>query len=111
MGTQASPIGLRVCQCPAVYTLADVAEKLLLAETTRLMCHPTSREVKGMALSIATLKTMIREYHGFDLSDEELERIRPELESYLAEAERLHELNLADVMSARLLHADEGGQS
>jgi hypothetical protein len=33
MGTQASPIGLRVCQCPAVYTLADVAEKLLLAET------------------------------------------------------------------------------
>ena len=64
-----------------------------------------------MTLSIATLKTMIHEYHGFDLSDEELERIRPELESYLAEAERLYELNLADVMSARLLHADEGGQS
>jgi hypothetical protein len=76
-----------------------------------LMCHPSSQEVKGMTLSIATLKAMIHEYHGFPLSDEELERIRPELESYLAEAERLRELDLANVMSARLLHVDEGGQS
>jgi hypothetical protein len=76
-----------------------------------LMCHPASQEVKGMTLSIATLKAMIHEYHGFPLSDEELERIRPELESYLAEAERLRELDLANVMSARLLHVDEGGQS
>ena len=64
-----------------------------------------------MTLSIATLKAMIQEYHGFHLSDEELERIQPELESYIAEAERLRELDLAHVMSARLLHADEGGQS
>jgi hypothetical protein len=64
-----------------------------------------------MTLSVATLKAMIREYHGFSLSDEELERIRPELESYLAEAEILRELDLANVMSARLLHANEGGQS
>jgi hypothetical protein len=64
-----------------------------------------------MALSIAMLKAMIAEYHGFRLTDEELERIRPELESCLAEAERLRELDLSDVMSARLLHADEGGQS
>jgi hypothetical protein len=65
----------------------------------------------GMALSTETLKAMIRDYHGFHLSDEELERIRPELESYLAEAEALRELDLANVMSARLLRADEGGQS
>lgn len=64
-----------------------------------------------MTLSVATLKAMIREYHGFDLSDEELARIQPELESYLAEAERLRELDVANVMSARLLHADEGGPS
>jgi hypothetical protein len=64
-----------------------------------------------MTLSITTLKAMMRDYRGFELSDEELERVRPELESYLAEAERLRELDLANVMSARLLHADEGGQS
>jgi hypothetical protein len=76
-----------------------------------LMCHLERAEVKGMTLSIATLKAMMHEYHGFQLSDEELERIRPELESYLAEAERLRELDLANVLSARLLHVDEGGQS
>ena len=64
-----------------------------------------------MTLSVATLKAMIQEYHGFPLSDEEFERIRPELESYLAEAERLRELDLSNVLSARLLHVDEGGQS
>jgi hypothetical protein len=64
-----------------------------------------------MTLSIATLKAMMHEYHGLPLSDEELERIRPELESYFAEVERLRELDLAHVMSARLLHAHEGGHS
>jgi hypothetical protein len=64
-----------------------------------------------MTLSTETLKAMIREYHGFHLSDAELERIRPELESYLAEVEGLSELDLSDVMSARLLRAYEGGQS
>jgi hypothetical protein len=76
-----------------------------------LMRHRVFQEVKSMTLSIATLKAMIHEYHGFPLSDEELERIRPELESYLAEAEQLRELELANVLSARLLHVDEGGQS
>jgi Asp-tRNA(Asn)/Glu-tRNA(Gln) amidotransferase C subunit len=64
-----------------------------------------------MTLSIATLKAMIEDYHGFPLSDEELERIRPELETYLAAVEQMRELDLANVVSARLLHADEGGQS
>ena len=64
-----------------------------------------------MPLANATLKAMLHDYHGFPLSEEELERIRPELESYLAEAEQLRELDLANVLSARLLHADEGGQS
>ncbi len=64
-----------------------------------------------MPLSITMLKAMIHDFHGFDLSDEDLEWIRPELESYLAEAEKLREMDLASVMSARLLRADEGGQA
>ena len=62
-----------------------------------------------MAVSNETLKAMIRDYGGFDLTDEELEIIRPELESYLAEVEKLGELDLSDVLSGRLLRADEGG--
>jgi hypothetical protein len=54
---------------------------------------------------------MIRDYGGFDLSDEEFELVRLELDSYLAEVEKLRELDLSNIMSARLLRADEGGHS
>jgi Asp-tRNA(Asn)/Glu-tRNA(Gln) amidotransferase C subunit len=64
-----------------------------------------------MALSTETLKAMIRDYHGFHPSDEELERIRTELDDYLAAIEQLRELDLSNILSARLLRADEGGQS
>jgi len=64
-----------------------------------------------MAISKETLKEIMRDYHGFALSDEELELVRLELDTYLAEAERLRELDLSNVMSARLLHAKEGGKS
>jgi hypothetical protein len=64
-----------------------------------------------MALSRETLKAMMRDYQGFELSDEELERIRPELDAYLAEVERLRDLDLSQVMSVRLLRAHEGGHS
>ena len=64
-----------------------------------------------MALSTETLKAMMRDYHGVPLSDEELERIRPELDDYLAAIEQLRELDLSNVLSARLLRADEGGPS
>ena len=62
-----------------------------------------------MTISRDTLKAMIRDFQGFDLSDEELEIIRPELETYLAELEILKDLDLSDVMSARLLQAKERG--
>ena len=62
-----------------------------------------------MTISRDTLKAMIRDFQGFDLSDEELEIIRPELETYLAELEILKDLDLCDVMSARLLQAKERG--
>ena len=62
-----------------------------------------------MAISDATLKRMIAEYGGFELSDAELELVRPELESYLTELQNLRDLDLSSVASGRLLRAAEGG--
>ena len=64
-----------------------------------------------MAISNDLLRDMIRDFHGFELSDEELELVRPELESYMAEVEKLRELDLSSVVSSRLLRAKEGGNS
>ncbi len=63
-----------------------------------------------MAITKDTLKAMIREFHGMELSDEELEIVAPALDSYLAEVENLRELDLSDVMSGRILNAQEGGK-
>ncbi len=64
-----------------------------------------------MAITKETLQAMVREFHGIDLSDEELEMIAPALDSYLAEVENLRELDLSNVMSGRILRAQEGGKS
>jgi hypothetical protein len=61
-----------------------------------------------MTIANETLQAMIRSYHGFELTDEELERVRPELENYLNEVEKLRDLDLSSVMSSRLLRAQEG---
>ncbi len=60
-------------------------------------------EVTNLAVQDETLKAMIRDYNGFELSDEELALIRPELEFYLDELKKLEELDLSDVFSSRLL--------
>ena len=57
-----------------------------------------------MPLSNETLKAMIRDYDGLELSDEELELVRPELESYFSELKKLEDLDLSDVFSGRLMH-------
>ncbi len=62
-----------------------------------------------MAISNKTLKALVRDYGGFELSDEELELIRPEVESYVEAMAGMEELDLANLMSGRLLHAEEGG--
>ena len=62
-----------------------------------------------MPISKDTLRAMVRDYHLFDLSDEELELVLPELEAYLGEAARLRQTDLSRVMSGRLLRVDEGG--
>jgi hypothetical protein len=64
-----------------------------------------------MSLPKETLARMIRDFHGFDLSEAEMELIRPELDSYLAEVEKLRGLDLSGVMSSRLLKVDEGGDA
>ena len=64
-----------------------------------------------MIITNDTLKAMIRDYHGFELTDEELELVRPELDSYLSEVEKLRALDLSSVMSSRLLRARDGGNS
>ncbi len=63
-----------------------------------------------MAITKETLQAMIREFHGIELSDEELDLIAPALDSYLAEVENLRELDLSEVMSGRILRAEEGGK-
>ena len=57
-----------------------------------------------MPLSNETLKAMIRDYDGLELSDEELELVRPELESYFSELKKMEDLDLSDVFSGRLMH-------
>ena len=46
-----------------------------------------------MSIPNETLKAMIRDYNGIELSDEELELVRPELESYFAELKKLEDLD------------------
>lgn len=62
-----------------------------------------------MAISKDTLRAMARDYGGFPLSDAELDLIKPELDSYLAELVKLRDLDLSNVMSSRLLRPREGG--
>jgi len=63
-----------------------------------------------MSIPNATLQAMIRAYHGLELSEQELDLVRPELDNYLQEVEALRALDLSNVLSSRLLRVQEGGQ-
>ena len=63
-----------------------------------------------MCISKETMRAIIREYGGFELSDEELDLVLPEVDSYLEAMAGTEELDLAGVMSSRLLRAAEGGE-
>ena len=60
-----------------------------------------------MSISNETLKAMIRDYNGLELSDDELELVRPELDYYLDELKKLDALDLSDAFSRRLLRFPE----
>ena len=62
-----------------------------------------------MSISKETLQAIIRDYGGFELSDDELELVRPEVEGYLEAMAGTADLDLSDTMSSRLLRAAEGG--
>lgn len=62
-----------------------------------------------MAISAETLKAMISDFNGFELTEEELELIRPELDAYMDAVESIRDLDLSSVMSSRLLRVKEGG--
>ena len=56
-----------------------------------------------MSVSDETLQAIIRDYGGFELSAEELELVRPEIDYYLEQLEVLKDLDVSDTMSGRLL--------
>lgn len=60
-----------------------------------------------MSIPNETLKAMIRDYNGLELTDEELELVRPELESYFAELKKLEDLDLSDIFSGRLMNLSD----
>ncbi len=62
-----------------------------------------------MGISKETMQAIIREYGGFELSDDELDLVQPEVDGYLEAMSEVDNLKLADVMSSRLLRAAEGG--
>ena len=56
-----------------------------------------------MSIPNETLKAMIRDYNGLELSDDELELVRPELDIYLSELKGLESLDLSNLFSGRLM--------
>ncbi len=64
-----------------------------------------------MHITDETLRALIRDYQGFELTDEELALVRLEVDAYTREVEALGDLDLAAVPSGRLLRAQEGGES
>ncbi len=64
-----------------------------------------------MSVSDETLQAIIRDYNGFELSAEELELVRPEIDYYLAQLAMLDDLDLSGAMSGRLLRMPSGDES
>ena len=61
-----------------------------------------------MGIQKETLKAIIRDFNGLQASDEELELIQPDLDAYMAEIEKLRELDLSKVVSVRVLRVKDG---
>lgn len=62
-----------------------------------------------MSVTRETLRRMLEELGGLEMTDEELARVAPHVQNYVEQAAKLKELDLSDVPSARLLRAEEGG--
>ena len=64
-----------------------------------------------MSIPKETLQAMIRDFQGFELTDEEFELVRPEVEAYRAAMDQLGDLDLSNGFSSRLLRVSEGEDS
>ena len=64
-----------------------------------------------MSVSDETLQAIIRDYNGFELSAEELELVRPEIDYYMAQLAILDDLDLSDTLSGRLLRMPSADES
>ena len=64
-----------------------------------------------MGVSKETLRQMIRDMGGPELSDERLEQVMAQVELHQAQSEKLRELDLATVFPARLMKTDPDSDS
>lgn len=55
-----------------------------------------------------TLRTMLDAFGGLSMTDAELEAVLPVVQSYAERAKRFSELDLANVLSTRILRVQEG---
>ena len=62
-----------------------------------------------MSVSKETLRQMIQDVGGPDLSDEELDQVMAQYQVHELESERLRQLDLSKVLPARLARAERGG--
>lgn len=56
-----------------------------------------------MSIPDETLNAIIRDYQGFELTDEEMTLVTPEIEFYLSELALWEDLDLSAVLSSRLM--------
>ena len=61
-----------------------------------------------MAVTKETLRSMLSELGGLEMSDEELDQALPTVQAYVDRLAKVKDLDLSKVMSARLLRAKEG---
>ena len=61
-----------------------------------------------MAVTKGTLRAILGEFGGLEMSDEELDKALPFVEAHLARVEKLGGLDLSKVLASRLLRAQEG---
>lgn len=64
-----------------------------------------------MTVSKETLRRMLDEFGGLELSDAELDRVLPHVQAYTETASKLKQLDLSMVLSGRLLRLEEEGKS
>ena len=64
-----------------------------------------------MAISKETVLAIVRDYHGLEVTDAELEFVLADLKSYERVMDKLEELDLSGVLSARFPKIGEEGES